>query len=467
MINKFYKRIHSRYINIFKFFFFLKYLLSIFVISIATFLLIPKFFDYEKKQQVIKNYLIDYYSFELNNYSNIEFNIFPLPNLTLTNVDLKIKNKPINIQSRKVNIFLKFQNIYNYKNFDARKILLNESEIALDIDESKDLLNYFRDLKNKINIKILNLDLRKNDNFLAQIKNITFSNYGYKKYKISGNLFDKKFKASLQNNNQSLRFKLLNTGIKANFEFDSEGLSDVVTGSSKIVLLNNILKFNFYLDGNQLKISKSNFINKKLSFSIDSLIKFNPFFKIDSEIYISEIDKNFIYSMNLDKIIANKEILKKLNSKININYKNKRFFSHLIKTHASNIDLSHGRLVFSNKTLIEGGEIVCEGESELIAEYPRLNFLCSINSKDKKRLFKKLSISKSINQELIDLNIEGSLNLLSRKVNFKNISIGKKNKVNEEDIEYFKEAFENVLFDEGFFMIFNKNKIKNFILEVI
>ena len=40
-------------------------------------------------------------------------------------------------------------------------------------------------------------------------------------------------------------------------------------------------------------------------------------------------------------------------------------------------------------------------------------------------------------------------------------------KVNEEDLEYFKEAFENVLFDEGFFMIFNKNKIKNFILEVI
>ena len=129
--------------------------------------------------------------------------------------------------------------------------------------------------------------------------------------------------------------------------------------------------------------------------------------------------------------------------------------------------MSHGSLVFSNKTLIEGGEIVCEGESELIAEYPRLNFLCSINLKDKKKLFKKFSISKSINQELIELNIEGSLNLLNRKVNFQNISIEKKNKLNEEDLEYFKETFENVLFDEGFFMIFNKNKIKNFILEVI
>ena len=467
MINKFYRRIHSRYLKIFKFFFFLKYLLSIFVISIATFLFIPKFFDYEKKQQVIKKHLADYYGLELNNYSNIEFKIFPLPNLSLTNVDLRIKNKPINIQSSKVDIFLKFQNIYNYKNFKARKILLNKSEIALDINRTKDLLNYFRDLKNKINIKTLNLDLKKQDNSLAQIKNITFSNYGYKKYKINGNLFDKQFEASLTNNNQSLSFKLLNTGIKANFEFNDEALSDVITGSSKIVLLNNILRFNFYLDNNQIKISKSNFINKKLSFSLNSLIKFNPFFKINSEIYINEIDKNFIYSMNLDKIIANKEILKKLNSKININYKNKKFFPHLIDAHVSNIDLSHGRLIFSNKTLIEKSEIVCKGESELVAEYPRLNFLCSINLKDKKRLFKKFSISKNINHKPLDLYIEGSLNLFNRKVNFQNISIEKKNKVSEVDIEYFKEAFENILFDEGFFMIFNKNKIKNFILEVM
>ena len=32
---------------------------------------------------------------------------------------------------------------------------------------------------------------------------------------------------------------------------------------------------------------------------------------------------------------------------------------------------------------------------------------------------------------------------------------------------YFKEKFESILFNEGFFNIFNKNKIKEFILEII
>ena len=140
-------------------------------------------------------------------------------------------------------------------------------------------------------------------------------------------------------------------------------------------------------------------------------------------------------------------------------------FSNLIKDHSSNIDLIHGRIVYSNKTFIEEGEIICKGESELTSEYPRLSFVCSIDIQNKKELFKKLSISKKINKEPVSLYIEGSLNLLNRKINFKNINIDK-DKILEEDKIYFKEIFEKILFDEGFFKIFNKKKIKNFILEI-
>ena len=54
------------------------------------------------------------------------------------------------------------------------------------------------------------------DEVLLKIKNVNFSNHGYKKYHINGEIFDKKFTASLKNNNQNLSFKILNTGIKAN-----------------------------------------------------------------------------------------------------------------------------------------------------------------------------------------------------------------------------------------------------------
>ena len=35
---------------------------------------------------------------------------------------------------------------------------------------------------------------------------------------------------------------------------------------------------------------------------------------------------------------------------------------------------------------------------------------------------------------------------------------------NEEDTKYFKETFENILFDDGFFSMFKMNKIKKFLL---
>ena len=61
MINKTYQIIHNKYLRFYKIFFFLKYIFSIFLLSILLFLLIPKFFNYEKKQEIIKEYLINKY----------------------------------------------------------------------------------------------------------------------------------------------------------------------------------------------------------------------------------------------------------------------------------------------------------------------------------------------------------------------------------------------------------------------
>ena len=88
MINKIYKTIHSKYLNFFKFIFFLRYVFAIFLIAISLFLLIPKLFDYEKKQEIIREYFIKNYELEVNNYSSIKFNVYPFPNLSIKNIDL-------------------------------------------------------------------------------------------------------------------------------------------------------------------------------------------------------------------------------------------------------------------------------------------------------------------------------------------------------------------------------------------
>ena len=129
--------------------------------------------------------------------------------------------------------------------------------------------------------------------------------------------------------------------------------------------------------------------------------------------------------------------------------------------------MAHGRLTFLTKIYILGGDIDCKGESLLIEEYPRLNFVCLFNLEDKRKLLKKFSISKKINKDSVNLNVEGSLNLLNKRINFKKINIGKNYLANEEDIKYFKETFENILFNDDFFGIFRMNKIKEFLLEII
>ena len=90
MINKFYKIIHNRYSRFLKFIFFLRYLFVIFFISIVLFLLIPQFFDYKKKEEIIKLYLLKNYGIAINQLEKISFNSFPVPYLQLENMEGKV-----------------------------------------------------------------------------------------------------------------------------------------------------------------------------------------------------------------------------------------------------------------------------------------------------------------------------------------------------------------------------------------
>ena len=87
--------------------------------------------------------------------------------------------------------------------------------------------------------------------------------------------------------------------------------------------------------------------------------------------------------------------------------------------------------------------------------------------KDIKKLSNKASISKNFKKETFNLDVVGSLNLLNDKINFEKLIIDKTYNAKEEEIKYFKESFENILFDNGFFNIFREDKIKQFITEII
>ena len=306
MITKFFKTIHNKYQKFFKFVFFLRYVFIIFLISIISFISIPKFFNYEKKQDVIRKFLNDHYDLIISNYDTIEYNIFPFPNISLENVDLNLNDEVSFFDSEKLNIILNLKDIYNYKTFNANKITLENNVIKLDIDKAETLTRYFNKLKKRVDIKNLNIDFSKNNKSIIKLQNIDYSNYGEKSKRLTGKVFNNEFKVLFDEDYQKINIKIFDTGININFDFDKINYPTNLTGSTKISILDNYIKLNFLKKNNQFKIKNSNFRNKNLSILFNGILTFDPFFEINSNILIKKINQELIKKINIQQILENK-----------------------------------------------------------------------------------------------------------------------------------------------------------------
>ena len=464
MINKTYKRVHSKYSVLFKFIFFLRYLFGIFFIAAALLLFIPKFLDYKKKEDSIKTYLLENYNLKINDYEKIKFNSLPVPNLEIQNVNINFGT--FILKTKKLNIFPEITSIYNYKNFKVKKIILNNNKISLKINELKILNNYIYKLKNKLTLNNLDLEIYRKDKPLLNLKKINFSNYGYNKNIIEGEIFKKQFNASIKKDFKEINFKLKNTGLSIKINFNEKNNTASSKGNVRIKILNSNLKFDFYHDPNQLKIDKSFFRSKNLSFDNESLITYSPFFDINSNFDIKDINPKFLNNVKFIKLLEFKSLIKKINIKNKINYKAKNFRKSLIDNLNSNFNLAYGNLVYSKKFLISGSAFSCEGDINLLPEYPILNFHCLIDSKDKKKLLKSFLVKYKKKNEPFNLDAKGNVNILNSKINFKSIKIDENYNASKEDLKYFKDVFENILFEKSFLDIFRIEKIKEFIIEI-
>ena len=91
MINKISKLINNKSSKYLKFIFFLRYVFLIFFVAIVLFLNIPRFFDYSKKEKIIKNYLSENYGLIIKEMGDIKFYSFPIPYLQIKNLILVAK----------------------------------------------------------------------------------------------------------------------------------------------------------------------------------------------------------------------------------------------------------------------------------------------------------------------------------------------------------------------------------------
>ena len=240
-----------------------------------------------------------------------------------------------------------------------------------------------------------------------------------------------------------------------------------MNGVFKSKILNTSIKFKFNYDNKKLIISNSLFRSKNLSFRNNNEIVLEPFVELKSKFEIEEVNTKFLKKkINLKKLLASKDLIKKINSKNEFNFVSKKFSRNLINKMHLKADLAFGRMNFIKDIYIADNFFTCRGNVNLLEEYPLLFFNCSINSNDKQQFFKLFSIKSNSKNETLNLDFNGNLNVLNKKINFKKISLNKNYKALNEDLKYFKNKFEIILFNESFFEIFSLKKISEFIKEV-
>ena len=85
---------------------------------------------------------------------------------------------------------------------------------------------------------------------------------------------------------------------------------------------------------------------------------------------------------------------------------------------------------------------------------------------DKKKFFKEFNIKSKNQKDIFTLNLDGNLSILNKKINFLNISSSNNYIASKEDLTYFKNTFENIIYNENFLKIFSYKKIKEFLFEI-
>lgn len=466
MLNKIYKTINNKYFRLFEFIFFLRYLLIIFLISIVLFLTIPIFFNYEKKAEIIKIHLYENYDFKIKNYKKIKYNLFPLPNLEVSDAKISVKSSLENLNVKKLKIYLNFLNIYNYENFNSNKIFLKDSNIKFQIKDFFDQIQRLLYKKNKLYFDDLNIDIKEGKNHVIKLDNMKFANYGYNENLLTGKIFEKNFAVDLDDNYKKLNFKLINSGINVEIKFDENQKENLKLGKFKAKILNTNFKSDFELDNKILKIKNSYFRSKSFSIKSDSEIIFKPFLDINSKFVIEEFNTKVLRKVDLIEFLKFKKLIKKINYKSEIIFKLKRFNQKIFDDLNLEINLAYGRMNYIKKISIENNILECNGSINFLEESPLLLFDCYFDVKSKKAFLKKFFIKSKNKNDRLELKVKGNLSILNKKINFKDIKMNDNYEASKEDLKYFNDTFEKIFLNKNILNIFDVKRIQKFITEI-
>jgi hypothetical protein len=453
-----------------KFFFIFKYVFLIFFLSISIYLIVPKFFNYQERTVFIKKSIFKHYKINLNNQNKISYNIFPTPRLNIFQANLEFNNL-VNADAKKLTLVLPFTQLYRYENLYPKKLFIDGLDFSFEIKKFKNFIKFILNSKNFISIKESKIFFKKKDETIAVLKDVDFNNKNPTNLVLRALVFGKKISVSYVTviDKKILNIKFSEVGSEITVNFDKDSTFEKSKGNVKAKILNNNLKFNF-LKTDKITISNSFLRHKVFQTSFNGMIVTKPYFDIDLILNLKNLNFKKISRNNLtDDLMNFLEINKKLNGKYNIKIDRKKISYDLIKEANIFLQSENGNIFFKDSNVsFDFGDILFDGNLKNKQGFHQLNFNTNFKLKDKKKFLKLLGIKRKIKDKSeLYIRLMGTINLSLNKIYIKEVILNKEEKFNEEDILYYKKAFENLVIKDDVFEIFNIRKIRQFILEII
>jgi len=447
----------------------IKYLLIIFLISFFIYLITPKIFDYSKKVEFINNALNNSYSLKINDYSNISYRLFPTPRIVIKDTNLEFNDSSVLVQAEEIILKVKLSEMYNLKNLNLKKLIINKSEILLDVKNLSDISNYIKKIKEKFFFYESNIRVKKKDSNIISFEKINFNNRNFNKLTFKGIVFNQKIDINFYNskNMQRLTASMPETGFNLEIYIPVLRDSKITSGRGNITILKNKAQFNFKKEDN-LKIFNSFLITDIFNTTFLGDFDFNPNFNFNIIFNVKNINfKNLnklliknINSFNIKMFNLNK----KLNGQITILYDKKNFYSKFIKSASINIMFENGEISIKDTKIDSGSEFTTiNGIFKNNEGYQKLDFHILSKIKDNDMLINKLQIRNNDKKQIKNLELTGSFNITSNKINLDNIIMDNQKKVSAKKLNFYEESFENIIFDNNFMNIFDFKRIKKFI----
>ena len=440
--------------------------ISIFVIFAIIYFLAPTAYDKQLTKQVIKNQIFNRYNLNIKFNEKITYSLLPRPHFKSKNLAIFENDKIIgNVENFK--IFISIDNLFSFKNFETKDLLLDKTEFSL----YKSDFNFFFKLlktepsKNKIfikNSKIFFKDKNEDVLFINKISNGKFyydSNNLQNIFVSRNKVFKIPFKIVIKNDkfNKTLFFEFDSKKIRLNIENLTDYTNSIKKGVLEILSINNSTELNYAINKNNLS-----FKSKDTKNPYQGLIDFRPFYLSTNFNYEGLSLKNLFKDDSIFVELIKNEVLinKNLNTNISLNVKNITNINELNKLFL-NINIQEGMINLSNSNIMWKDDLRIKlSESLLIYDQNQINLVGKIvlDFINIENFYRSFQVKKSARKKIKQIELDFNYNFDTKKVSFDNVRVDNiPNLKNQKFINEFNSS-ENKILNKIIF----KNFVSNF-----